>query len=262
MSQYVVTAARVNFRSGPVIANNIITTLNRGQIVDAKNTLVDGEWLAATTLIPSQTEDVSGYINAQFVVEADGVPEKPSASGSGSGMTTQQVLMLTPNGKNAFIELLAANCFSVRRDHGLSVSPLHICHFMAQLAHESAGFRTMREFWGPTKAQQRYEGRGDLGNNQPGDGKRFMGRGYIQITGRANYARYGVLTGQPLASTPTLAEDPTIALNIACLYWRSRNIDVPAGKNDIAEVTRRINGGHNGLTERTSLLNKAMKIWK
>ena len=119
----------------------------------------------------------------------------------------------------------------------------------------------MREFWGPTRAQLGYEGRKDLGNTQAGDGKRFMGRGYLQITGRANYGRYGQLIGQPLTTMPQLAEDPIQALSIACLYWKSRDIDRPVANNDIAEVTRRINGGHNGLAERTALFRKAMQIW-
>ena len=159
------------------------------------------------------------------------------------------------------MEPLVQNCVAVREHYGLAVTPLHMCHFLAQLAHECAGFRTMREYWGPTTAQKRYEGRADLGNLQPGDGKRFMGRGYIQITGRANYGTYGSKLGLALTASPALAEDPVTALNIACIYWKKRNIDSPAGTNDIGEVTRRINGGTNGLADRTALFRKARKLW-
>ena len=61
---------------------------------------------------------------------------------------------------------------------------------MAQIAHESGVFRWVWEIWGPTPAQQRYEERKDLGKTQPGDGKRFMGRGLLQVTGLANYVMF------------------------------------------------------------------------
>jgi putative chitinase len=71
-----------------------------------------------------------------------------------------------------------------------------------------------REIWGPTAAQKRYEGRKDLGNTQPGDGKRFMGRGYVQITGRANYAKASGVVGRDLVANPDLALEPGIAAGI------------------------------------------------
>ena len=260
MTQYIVSAGKLNFRSSPAIADNLIATLERGHILEGNASPVDGNWLEATTIIPTLAGETKGFVNAQYVVSNQDV--QPSAAATEvMVITAAQLRQLTPSGSEIFIAPLASNCISARQNLGLAVAPLHICHFLAQLAHESAGFRTMREYWGPTAAQQNYEGRSDLGNVQPGDGKRFMGRGYLQITGRANYASYGTLTGQPLTTTPELAEDPIVALNIACLYWKNRKIDDPAGKNDIAEVTRRINGGHNGLSERTALFRKAMQIW-
>ena len=71
-----------------------------------------------------------------------------------------------------------------------------------------------REIWGPTAAQSRYEGRADLGNTQAGDGKRFLGRGYVQITGRANYHKASNLVGKDLVANPDLALDPEIAARI------------------------------------------------
>jgi putative chitinase len=66
-------------------------------------------------------------------------------------------------------------------------TPARQCAFLAQIGHESGGLRYTKELWGPTPVQMRYEGRLELGNTEPGDGRRFMGRGLIQITGRANY---------------------------------------------------------------------------
>jgi putative chitinase len=71
-----------------------------------------------------------------------------------------------------------------------------------------------KEIWGPSEAQKRYEGNRGLGNTQPGDGKLFMGRGYVQITGRANYVKASAITGQPLVSNPDLAMQASIAAKI------------------------------------------------
>ena len=84
------------------------------------------------------------------------------------------------------------------REFGIDTPPRQAA-FLAQLAHESGELRYMEEIWGPTAAQRRYEPPGSLaarlGNTQPGDGLRYKGRGPIQVTGRANYRRYGGLLG-------------------------------------------------------------------
>lgn len=80
--------------------------------------------------------------------------------------------------------------------------------------HETGAFKHMREIWGPTPAQKRYEGRADLGNTVRGDGKKFMGRGFVQITGRRNYTDWGRRLGLDLLKEPQLAEKPEIAAKI------------------------------------------------
>ena len=138
-------------------------------------------------------------------------------------------------------------------------TPIREAHFLAQLAHESGGFIYDHELWGPTKAQLGYEGRHDLGNTHPGDGKRFAGRGYIQLTGRANYAKYGKTLGLPLEEQPELAATPEVAVRIACEYWQDHLLNQLADKNDVVTITKRINGGLNGLEDRKSYLAKAKK---
>ncbi|MGJ8477237.1 glycoside hydrolase family 19 protein [Sphingobium yanoikuyae] len=140
--------------------------------------------------------------------------------------------------------------------YGLT-TPLRIAHFMAQAAHETGGFKWLREIWGPTLAQLRYEGRNDLGNVQPGDGKRFLGRGIFQLTGRANYERAGKAIGQPLASQPELAERPDISVTTACDYWQARGLSALADRDDVLAVTKKVNGGTNGLADRKVQLVKA-----
>jgi hypothetical protein len=92
-----------------------------------------------------------------------------------------------------------------------------------------------------------YGMRADLGNNQPGDGARFYGRGYIQITGRANYRTYGQRIGVNLESTPDLALDPGIAAAVFASYWESRNIQEQADREDWVSVRRSVQGGSAGL---------------
>ncbi len=140
--------------------------------------------------------------------------------------------------------------------------------FLAQVAHESGRLFYVRELWGPTSAQVRYEGRRDLGNLRPGDGKRFMGRGLIQVTGRANYraCRDGLREALPKEKvpdfelSPELLELPKWATFSAGWYWRSRKLSELADDGTpegFILITKRINGGLNGLDDRRALWAKA-----
>jgi len=95
-----------------------------------------------------------------------------------------------------------------------------------------------------------YEGRADLGNTQSGDGVRFKGRGFIQLTGRANYRLYGGKIGQPLEANPTLASNPEIAAQVAIKYWQGIVAPRVSDFADTTKVTKLINGGTNGLDDR------------
>ncbi len=128
--------------------------------------------------------------------------------------------------------------------------------FLAQMAHESGNFQFDEEIWGPTPTQRGYEGRSDLGNTVKGDGYRFRGRGYIQLTGRANYRTYGQKIGVDLLKNPDLAKRPDIAARIALEYWKSRVNRSAAQQGDVVTVTRNINGGTNGLSDRRYYYNK------
>ena len=112
----------------------------------------------------------------------------------------------------------------------------------------------MEEIWGPTDPQRRYEPPNTLaarlGNTQPGDGKRFKGRGPIQVTGRFNYAKYGALLCVDLVQKPELAAAPEFAFATAGLYWQSNGLNELADAGDFIKITRRINGGTNGLPDR------------
>ena len=143
-------------------------------------------------------------------------------------------------------------------------NPLREAAFLAQIAHESGEFRFMEEIWGPTGAQRRYEPPGPkaaaLGNTQPGDGKRYKGRGPIQITGRANYRAFGRKIGIDIERHPEAAAIPSIGLHLALEYWASRNLNELADADDCEGITRRINGGDNGIADRKVRLAKAKEL--
>lgn len=136
--------------------------------------------------------------------------------------------------------------------YGIMDNEKRLAHFMAQLCHESGAFRYMEEL----ASGAAYEGRADLGNTQPGDGKRYKGRGPIQLTGRANYRRFGRRLGIDFERHPELAAIPSIGLHTALEYWKDRGLNALADRDDIRAITRKINGGFNGLADRQAYLNK------
>ena len=146
---------------------------------------------------------------------------------------------------------LRANALSRSRD-----SPLRRAHFLAQVGHESAELLYVEEI----ANGDAYEGRVDLGNTQPGDGRRFKGRGLIQLTGRANYRDYGATIGVDLEVNDNwkrVSTDPALTVDVAGWFWKNNRINDLADKDDVRLVTRRVNGGLNGLADRTRQLGRA-----
>ena len=140
--------------------------------------------------------------------------------------------------------------------------PYRAAHFLAQVLHESGRFQYDKEVWGPTPAQERYDTRTDLGNTPAadGDGFLFRGRAGIQITGKANYAAFRDWCRKNIStSAPDFASDPDKVLEnpweglAPIWYWAVHDLNRYADKNDIEMITRRINGGLNGLDDRLAL---------
>jgi len=136
---------------------------------------------------------------------------------------------------------------------------LRICHFLAQCCQETDQWNTLEEYGGPSY-WAKYEDRESLGNNQKGDGVKFHGRGPIQITGRWNYTDFKRLTGIDVLSNPDILLDPDQGTRAACAFWVSKNINVYADKDDVAQVTKLVNGGKTGLKERMEFLERAKKF--
>ena len=173
-------------------------------------------------------------------------------------ITVQQLLQILPNaGPVAGVFTPLLNTAMVRYQ---IVGPKRIAAFIAQIGHESGQLRYVKEIWGPTKAQVRYEGRADLGNSQPGDGSKFRGRGLIQITGRANYMACGEGLGLDLIKQPELLEKPQHACMSAAWFWATNRLNTLADVGDITKISRRINGGSNGLQDRLAFFKKACEV--
>lgn len=139
-------------------------------------------------------------------------------------------------------------------------TPERVCAFIAQIAHESGNFVFVREIWGPTKAQLKYEGRADLGNTVAGDGKKYLGRGLIQITGRNNYTMLSRALGVDLVSNPKLLETERYAVESAAWFWGKNGLNNLADAGDFTGVTKRINGGLSGLSDRMDIWIRAKRI--
>jgi predicted chitinase len=165
----------------------------------------------------------------------------------------QQIMPQLPAAKRAtFFPFLTAASAEFEIDR-----PPRMAAFLAQLAHESGQLRFMEEIWGPTEAQRRYEPPSTLatalGNTEKGDGQRFKGRGPIQLSGRANYRRFGDLLSIDLIADPSRAASPDAAFRVAGLYWSRKGLNELADlvtQDAFKEITRRINGGFNGLADR------------
>jgi hypothetical protein len=124
--------------------------------------------------------------------------------------------------------------------------PLTVIGVLANVRVEVAALAPIRELGDAAYFTQLYEGRADLGNTQPGDGARYCGRGYIQLTGRANYQHFGPLVGADLVGNPDLALDPAIAANVLAAYCQERDVKGRAAAQDWAGVRRAVNGGLAG----------------
>lgn len=132
-------------------------------------------------------------------------------------------------------------------------TPLRVAHFLAQVCHESDGFCTTEEY----ASGAAYEGRKDLGNTQVGDGRKFKGRGLIQLTGRANYEQTGKRLFEALVEAPDVAARPDQAVVIACDYWNTHKLNELADQDNVIAITRKVNGGLNGIESRRDYLGKA-----
>lgn len=145
-------------------------------------------------------------------------------------------------------------------------TPLRIRHFLAQIAHESGALRYRTEIWGPSKAQEGYENRKNLGNTESGDGFRFRGGGFIQLTGRANHQDFADFIGDQRVMQGASYVGENYPFTSAGFYWKNNNINSLAdngdSQNDVDVVGARINGANlpNGYEDRRNYFAKASAV--
>lgn len=135
-------------------------------------------------------------------------------------------------------------------------NPLRVSAFLARVGHECKSFTDFEE----DASGEAYEGSKILGNTQKGDGRRFKGFGAIQITGRWNYGWISKALKKDFLNNPQLLLENEWAIKSAGFFWSFKDLNKLADKGDIKEVTRRINGGYNGLVD-TQLRYKRCLDW-
>lgn len=168
-------------------------------------------------------------------------------------VTREQVIRIMPAAKGRVDRFLVfINRYAP--EFGITTS-LRMAHYLAQVAHESAELKYTKEL----ASGAEYEGRKDLGNTSRGDGVRYKGRGLIQLTGKANYKAYKEYCGFDVVAKPELLEQPLGATRSSMWYWQTHGLNALADKDDMKAVTRRINGGYNGLADREKYLTRAKK---
>ena len=167
-------------------------------------------------------------------------------------MTLDDLSAICPTTRKTVLEKYVEPLNAAMQEFEIN-NPFREAYFLAQVAHESGGFNYVREI----ASGAAYEGRIDLGNVEPGDGERFKGRGFLQLTGRANYQRCGAALGIDLLASPELLETPQNACRSAAWFWQSHGLNELADKQDFAAVTKSINGGYNGYQDRLAYLDRA-----
>jgi putative chitinase len=198
--------------------------------------------------------------------------------------TEEQLAKIIPG--NSYIAEWHAALSSILPEYDIW-TPERVAHFMAQTAHESGSYSTLKENlnyraetmrkvfpkYFPTQAlaescvghpdklaNKVYGNRMGNGDEASGDGYRFCGRGLIQLTGKSNYTAFAESIEMDVNDVPDYLETFEGAVQGACWYWEANNLNRYADENDIVTLTKRINGGTIGLDDRKLRHEKAVKI--
>lgn len=200
-------------------------------------------------------------------------------------LTRAQIKSIFPKASEADVEAFLTYGEEALKKSGIIDAVTRLQYFLAQLGHESNGLThreenlnysaaRLMEIWpsrfptldiakqyerNPEKLANFVYG-GRMGNTNSGDGYRFRGRGYIQLTGRDAYREVGRIAGLNLENNPELAAKPENAIKIACSFWTWKNINPACDVSDFTAVTKKINGGTNGLNDRLQWLSKVKTV--
>jgi putative chitinase len=202
-------------------------------------------------------------------------------------VTETQLRKLFPNAKDATVKAFASKSSALFKEFGLSEKRIRVEYFLAQIAHETGALtrsvenlnytaKRIAEIW-PTRfptvasaepyannpeklANRVYANR--MGNGPPasGDGYRYRGRGYIQITGKDGYRQTGLRAGLDLVANPEKAIETAHAMRVACAFWKWKDLNPLCDQRKFEDVTRRINGGLIGFDDRLEWLQKVRNV--
>lgn len=202
-------------------------------------------------------------------------------------ITAALVLGLAPRAKPAVVKAIVDRAPLVLPKYGIT-TPLRMAHFFAQLLHESGGFTILEEnlnytavrlteVW-PSRfrtigaatpyarnpvglANNVYANRMGNGTSASGDGWKYRGRSLAQHTGKDGYEQIGKITGLPLVENPDLVNDPRYMLECACAFWQWKALAPLADRDDVEGITKRWNGGLNGIADRRAWLEKTKRVF-
>jgi len=200
-------------------------------------------------------------------------------------LTKLQLAAIFPNAETSAIDAFISSGLQALQTSGILDGANRLFYFLAQLGHESNGLTVREEnlnysasrllqvwpsHFASLEVAKKYEYKpeqlanlvygGRMGNTDDGDGYKYRGRGYIQLTGRDTYREIGKIAGLDLEKNPDLASQVANAPKIACAFWTWKNINPACDNADFTAVTQKVNGGTNGLSDRLAWLSKVQTV--
>lgn len=172
-------------------------------------------------------------------------------------ISKEQLVRIMPFAKSR-VDAFLPHINAAMKEFGIN-TPERVAAFLAQVGHESAQLRYVKEL----ASGSAYEGRKDLGNTQAGDGVKYKGRGLIQITGRVNYVKVMMALGIDCVECPALLEQPVNACRASAWWWNDHSLNEIAdacSEPAFRKITKIVNGGYNGWDDRLALYNKAKDV--
>lgn len=216
-------------------------------------TMAAGLGLGAVGMMPGTGANVDRTAMARLAHDVATAPADRVQPPQQAALPAAKPIPRLMANRNQANELLLA-----KTAHAAGLRGMELVSFLAQCAHETGGFNDLHERGGEDYLRSMYDPRhaprtaAILGNTKPGDGVRYAGRGFIQLTGRDNYRRAGRALRLPLLDRPGLAARPDIAARIAVWYWKTRVRPHVSDFSDTTAVTKLINPALKHLDDRRS----------